>query len=111
MYHRPIAGGGTYDSTQLTGSGPFTLDLSTLDAAEYDNMGIEYYLKAFDSRPNMARHPTTGTLFGRMTDPDAKVPAALLSYGSNQSNYRIIGIPYSLTGAITEVFTDIRPCR
>jgi hypothetical protein len=109
MYHRPIAGGGTYDSTQLTGSGPFTLDLSTLDAAEYDNMGIEYYLKAFDSRPNMARHPTTGTLFGRMTDPDAKVPAALLSYGSNQSNYRIIGIPYSLTGAITEVFTDIGP--
>lgn len=107
MYHRPIAGGGTYDSTQLTGSGPFTLDLSTLDAAEYDNMGIEYYLKAFDSRPNVARHPATGTLFGRMTDPDAKVPAALLSYGNNQSNYRIIGIPYSLTGAIAEVFTDI----
>lgn len=107
MYHRPIAGGGTYDSTQLSGSGPFTLDLSTLDAAEYDNMGVEYYLKAFDSRPNVARHPTSGTLLGRMTDPNAQVPASLLSYGSSVSNYRIIGIPYTLTGSISQVFTDI----
>ncbi|MDL5051556.1 hypothetical protein QQ054_36740 [Oscillatoria amoena NRMC-F 0135] len=109
MYHRPVAGGGTYDSTQLTGSGPFTLDLSTLNASEYDNMGVEYYLKAFDSKPNVTRHPASGTLFGRMTDPNAQVPANLLSYGSSVSNYRIIGIPYTLTGSITQVFTDIGP--
>lgn len=107
MYHRPIAAGGTYDSTQLTGSGSFTLDLSLLNATEYDNMGVEYYLKAYDSRPNVARHPLSGTLFGRMTDPNAQVPASLLSYGSNVTNYRMFGIPYPLTGAVAQVFTDL----
>lgn len=109
LYHRPIAGGGTYDSTQLTLSSgtTFTVDVNTLPASEVDAMGMEYYLKAFDSRPNIARHPTSGTLFARMVDPDAKVPAALLSYGNQVSNYRIISIPYPLSGSPAEVFTDL----
>jgi hypothetical protein len=115
VYHRPIAGGGVYDSTELVRTsgtaqnGTFTLDINTLPPTEYDNMGMEYYLKAFDSKPNVTRHPTSTSqnLYGRMTDPDAQVPAGLLSYGSSVSNYRIIGIPYNLTGAITQVFTDL----
>jgi len=113
VYHRPIAGGGVYDSTELVRTsgtaqnGTFTLDINTLPPTEYDNMGVEYYLKAFDSKPNITRNPTSGTLFGRMTDPNAQVPANLLSYGSNQTNYRMIGLPYALTGAISQVFTDL----
>lgn len=109
LFHRPIAGGGTYDSTQLTLSSgtTFTVDVNTLPSGEVDAMGMEYYLKAFDSRPNVARHPTSGTLFARMVDPDAKVPAALLSYGNQVSNYRIIAIPYPLSGSPAEVFTDL----
>ena len=109
LYHRPIAGGGTYDSTQLTLSTgtTFTVDVNTLPAGELDAMGMEYFLKAFDSRPNVARHPASGTLFARMIDPDAKVPAALLSYGNQVGNYRIIAIPYPLSGSPAEVFTDL----
>jgi hypothetical protein len=109
MYHRPIAGGGSYDSTEmtLTTGSTYTLDVNALNASEYDNMGVEYYLKAFDSKPNVTRHPTSGTLFGRMVDPDAKIPAALLSYGNQQSNYRIISVPYTLSGNPSEVFTDL----
>jgi hypothetical protein len=111
LYHRPIAGGGSFDSTQLT-PGPgntFTIDLSTLPAGEIDAMGMEYFLKAFDSRPNVTRQPASGTLFARMVDPDAKVPAALLSYGNQVSNYRMISIPYPLSGSPAEVFTDLGP--
>ncbi len=109
VFHRPIAGGGAYDSTQMTFTSgtAFTFDVNTLAATEYDNMGVEYYLKAFDSKPNVTRHPTSGTLFGRMTDPAAQVTASLLSYGSNVTNYRIIGVPYTLSGSITQAFTDL----
>lgn len=109
LYHRPIAGGGPYDSTQLTQSSgtTFTIDVNSLQPTEVDAMGMEYYLKAFDSRPNVARHPSSGTLFARMLDPDAKVPAALLSYGNQVSNYRMIAIPYPLSGSPAEVFTDL----
>ncbi|MCX7638743.1 MAG: hypothetical protein N2044_12940, partial [Cyclobacteriaceae bacterium] len=63
LYHRPIAGGGAYDSTQLTLSSgtTFTIDVNNLPASEVDAMGMEYYLKAFDSKPNVARHPSSGT--------------------------------------------------
>ncbi|MCS6975204.1 MAG: T9SS type A sorting domain-containing protein [Cyclobacteriaceae bacterium] len=109
LYHRPIAGGGAYDSTQLTLSSgtTFTIDVNNLPASEVDAMGMEYYLKAFDSKPNVARHPSSGTHFARMIDPDAKVPAALLSYGNQVSNYRMISIPYPLSGSPADVFTDL----
>ncbi len=110
IFYRPIAGL-TFDSMALTPSASVShgYESTTLNQ-KADAMGLEFYFRGKDSR-NVTRDPAgTSTYFLYAVDAAAKVPATLLSYGTEPKNYRMISVPYDVAAnLIKNVFTDLNP--
>lgn len=78
-----------------------------LQAAMFNDMGLEYYFEAKDAQPNTTRSPATGNHFTRLTIPESLLTLSI-SAGSTLSAYKIISVPLDLsTNAVGSLFEEL----
>lgn len=100
MFYRPILGG---PFTQVDLTAGATQDTYTATIPVTDPMGVELYFKAFDTQ-NVTTSPD---YYAYTSYPTPQVPTSLLKYGNTTADYRIISVPFDVTGNASAVFTDL----
>jgi hypothetical protein len=109
VFYRKI---GTKDFTEKTlTKGTGTLFGVQFTEAEFNDMGIEYYIMATDNSTNTSRSPESPTDYYRSYTEIATpiIPNVLLSVGTTTANYRMISIPFdyvSTDGEIAQLIKD-----
>ena len=86
--------------TVSTGSGTVETNF-TVSAAEswYDEMGIEFYVESEDLAGNKTTFPAGSYNYSYINYPAAArptFPAGRISFGGQESNYRMISVPFTL---------------
>ena len=82
----------------------------TVPKASFGPMGIEYYFKASDAVPNIARSPQAGSYYSyiSLTSTNPQIPGGLIGVGGALGNWKIITIPYLLSDSkIATVFSEL----
>jgi hypothetical protein len=106
VFYRAI-GNQLYDSLPLTRNGTTTTYTETIDADKFDAMGLEYYFTAIDASNNRTRQPPKPTQAYTYVKEDARIPASLLSFGKEETNYRMISVPHDYTENISTLLQGL----
>lgn len=92
-----------FTSANMTaGTGNGTVETNfTVTAAEswYDEMGIEFYIESEDNAGNKTTFPAGSYNYSYINYPAAArpvFPAGRISFGGQESNYRMISVPFTL---------------
>lgn len=98
--------------TATTGSGTVETNF-TVTAAEswYDEMGIEFYIESEDLAGNKTTFPSGSYNYSYINYPTAAsptFPSGRISFGGQESNYRMISVPFTLGDAqVTTIFNEL----
>ncbi|MFZ5972323.1 MAG: Ig-like domain-containing protein [Bacteroidota bacterium] len=110
LHYRGIGSAGNFTEALLTLNASVGKWEVTVEESWLDGMGLEYYLTATDPSNNMARLPV-GTDYFSSNFTFASPPGftnGLIQFGGEESDYRIISIPYQLAdNKVSTVFNEV----
>lgn len=108
IYFRPIGSKQPIDQTSrnLVRNGTTATYTATLEASDFDAMGIEFYLTAKDPAGNLKRFPEDPDKLYIYTIDKSTIPASLLSFGTDRKNYRMISVPFDFQENISKLLDE-----